>query len=57
MPKLNWNMRKMEVSDGNGVERQRWEDFQGTRKRRKKTTVQVPQFDTFGSLILASHQY
>jgi len=42
----------MEVSDGNGVKRQRWEDFQGTRKGRKITNVQVPKFDTFGSLIL-----
>ncbi|KAL3591005.1 hypothetical protein D5086_009645 [Populus alba] len=41
MPKLNWSMRKMEVSGGNGVKRQSWEAFQGTWKGRKNATVQV----------------
>jgi hypothetical protein len=57
MPKLNWNTRKMEVSGGNGVKRQSWEAFQGTWKGRKNATVQVPKFETYGSLIMTNQQY
>ena len=46
----------MEVSGENGVKRRSWEAFQGTWKGRKNATVQVPKFDTYGSLIMTSHQ-